>query len=366
MFWIFINIIDIITYYTTSLELLKHFFETMKNFSPNSNFQSLTLEDIAKKAGVSRNTVSLALRNSDKVAPVTKRKIQSFADILGYVPNYAARNLRIRKSGIVGLYTTDIYNAIRAQLVSSLLQALHTGRHRPVLGLGESNRESWQNSPWIRTFQELKAEAMIVIQNDMSVKPNWLDEIPVIAVTAQPCKALNCDLVGLDRTEAVKLGTEHLLEMGHKKIAIAASIGSVFIQGAITALKDTNCEYEVFDANINQPDRDILLVVDRLKRTAPPTAILAGDTKFSVLLTKQLIKANLKIPQDIAIVAYDHLPLNEHLNIPITTIEQPIENLVRNTKALLENRLTLPHSPKIHKVLKHKLVIRNSSNYRFR
>lgn len=323
--------------------------------------QTITLEDIAQQVGVSRNTVSLALRDSDKVTDETKARIKRMARQLGYVPNYAARNLRIRRSGIIGIYTLDIFNAIRAEMVAKLLPKLHTPTHRPILGLGQSATETWVNSPWIQTFLELKVEALVIIQNALNKKPYWLSQIPTIAVTTQPDDNIDCDLVGLDRYEAASLGAEYLVKKGHKKIIAAAVKRSYFMDGSKKAIESLNAQCVTVNLKGAPYQADTREIIEIMKSSDPPSAVLAGDTIWAVRLINDLTSQGIGVPQDLAVVSYDFLPLNEHLKIPITTIEQPVVELVETTSRFLTNRLKDPKAEPQHTVLKHKLAIRQSS-----
>ena len=173
--------------------------------------------DIALRAGCSKNTVSLALRGSEQISPARREQIERLAKTMGYVPDHAARNLRTRKSGMVGVYIRGLYEPAWTDLVNRLIVGLHGEGIRPVLGLGGSPDAAWGTSPWVQTFQELNVEAVLVLAEPVDDIQDLPGHKPVVLVGCQPNDSLPSDYVAIDRMQAARLGTEYLVSRGHRR-----------------------------------------------------------------------------------------------------------------------------------------------------
>lgn len=322
-----------------------------------------TLEDIARTAGCSKNTVSLALRNSRRISADLRARIRSIAEKLHYTPDYAARNLRAQRSGLIGVYTRALDDAVRTEMVNHLLAELHTAEYRPVLGLSNGRAESWCDSPWMKTFRELRVEALVVLWSHVHDLPDWCRNIPVIMVGCDPVEDLACDYLALDRQQAGTLGTEHLLSRGHRRILIGAPPDLGFYTGCVQALAAARTKpYEPpYLPDYNAIAQARMFGHTLAREAAPPTAAIFVDSGFAATFLRGVLDARKKVPRDIAIVGYDYFPWAEMLAVPLTTVEQPIGTLAAAAVELVRRRLANPEAPPVHMVQPHTLVIRESS-----
>ena len=327
----------------------------------NQNSTQATLKTIAETAGCSVNTVSLALRGSNRISEATRNKIEKIAEKAGYVPNLAARNLITSRSGMIGVYTRALYDAVRVELVNHLFSHLHTAEYRPLLGLGYRKSDPWHTSPWIKTFQAMNIEALVIITEDMRQLPSFTGKLPIILLNCQPNTLLKCDYIALDRAEAANLGIKHLLSRGHKKILIAtkSSQNSVFTQGCRDTLEDSGYPGQsnnFFSISHENEIPDLMSYIQETK----PSAVIFGDSGLAAIFIKQLGRKKIKVPQDIAVIAYYYFPGADLLTPSLTTIEQPIDILAQKAVEVVNNRLSNPDSKHEHIVLKHTLVVRES------
>jgi LacI family transcriptional regulator len=325
--------------------------------------KKVKLADIARKAGCSANTVSLALRNSRRISADLRKKIHSIAEQFLYTPNYAARNLRVRRSGMIGVYTHVLNDAVRTELINHFLEELHTAEYRPVLGLGQGHRGPWYTSPWMQTFRELRVEALVVLWGAADQLPEWTKSIPLIWVGCEPDETLPCDYLALDRAQAGSLGMEHLISRGHREILLGTPVGSGFGKGCMKILTENRCKpfepsYEFSVSDLPQAQRYGFNLGGRKEI---PTAAIFGDSGIAGSFMRGILDAKRKIPGDIAVVGYDYFPWASMLAVPLTTVEQPIETMATTAVDLIRNRLAEPEAPAVHIVQPHRLVIRESS-----
>lgn len=322
---------------------------------------SITLRDIAEKAGCSKNTVSLALRDSPRISVARRTEIQQLARQMGYVPNIAARQLSTSLSGLIGVYARALNDAVRTDLVNSLVAELHSSSYRPLLGLGQGHRGPWRTAPWVQTFRQMNIEAIVVICEPQPEGPDWAKHLPKILVANEPNDELNCDYVALDRYQAGLQAGRHLLETGRRDVVVAVRPSSHFADGALDALADAQ-----------QPGRHLAeddppKLIERTLRecsTGPkrPDGVIFGDSPTAVQFLHQALQAGLRIPQDLAVLGYDYFPWSDMLAVPLTTIEQPIALLASRTVWLVQSRLETPDLPPRHETIEHLLVARQSTN----
>lgn len=319
-----------------------------------------TLQDIADQAGCSKNTVSLALRDSHRISESTRRNVQRIARRLGYVPNIAARSLSRRRSGMIGVYTRALHDAVRTELVNNLITRLHTAEYRPVLGLGLGHGGSWRTAPWVRTFGELNVEAIVVLCESQARGPTWARDIPKILLACEPNPRLRCDYVALDRGQAGRQAVEHLLQQGRRRIRVACPEQLIFGKEARKTARQAQAL-----CPSRGPQDDGISIEQMLRECLadkhPPDAVVYGDAPLAAEFLHLARRNGLNIPRDLAVVAYDYLPWAHLLEVPLTTIEQPIAELAQQAVECVRFRLEHHQAPFRKVVLDHLLNARASS-----
>lgn len=322
-----------------------------------------TLADIARAAGCSKNTVSLALRGSSRISSPVRERLLALAARMHYTPDFSAQRLRHRRSGLIGIYTRALADTVRTEIVNHLLAELHTTEYRPVLGLDDGHDGAWEESPWMQTFRELRVEAMVLLWDNVTTLPSWHKSLPTIVVGCHPNPRLPCDYLALDRREAARLGIEHLVARGHREIMIAAIPNEPFHSGAHDALSVHHGNpYRVpfsIDFRALHHARSIGFSLAQLAH--PPTAVLFSDSGYAAHFQSGVLDADRHVPSQMALVAYDYFPWADILPVPLTTIEQPISSMTATTVELVRRRLAKPESPTTHLLQPHRLVIRQSS-----
>lgn len=318
---------------------------------------NITLQDIAEATGYSKNTVSLGMRNSERLPDSTIKLIQKTAEQLGYKPNLTARNLTTGKSGLIGVYASSLHDAVRTELVNGLITELRSAQYSPVLGLGEGHSGSWHTSAWVKTLKDLSVEAMVVVREFLTEIPAEIADTPVIVLGCQPHPSLKCDYAALDRAEAASRGIKYLTDHGHRNIFIYAGRNSHFETGCVNEASKRNAKWFIPDWDISTSKASLQKLLEYVTHNKKSfSAIIFGDSPTAVEFLTLLSDRGVRVPEDMAIISYDYLPYARHLKVPLTTITQPIENLVSMAVFLVQNRLEKPGSKYIHRTLKHKIV----------
>jgi LacI family transcriptional regulator len=325
--------------------------------------RAITQRDIARLVGCSQNTVALALRHSPRISQAKREEILRIANEHGYRPYIAARGLRQGRSGLIGLYGT--IDPIRTDYVQNVMNQLHNTEYSPVLGIDFDKIKPWYSSPWIDTLLSLQVEAMVCFSwNDEPRLPPWHQRVPIVMcgfshdTLKEP---LPCDTISMDRHKAVAMAIDFLVRKGHRKIsAFERHYGERVSDGYLLAMNKQGLEPHVIRRDLKMSETDFIkkFVADYKNGVHRPTALFVLPTSMAVELYFALTEAGIRVPQDIELVAYDRSPWIAHVPIPLTTVEQPVEEMTNSTIKVVLERLRNPTAP--HQHIEHdlKLVVR--------
>lgn len=325
--------------------------------------QAITQQGIADIAGCSQNTVALALKDSPRISQARRDIIRKIADKHGYRPFIAARGLRQGRSGLIGMFGT--LDPIRIDYVQNVMNELHGTEYKPVLGIDFDQVHPWHQSKWIDTLLSLQVEALICFAwHDEPVLPVWRTRVPIIMCGFSHDKLkkpLPCDSIVMDRFRGVCMAIDYLVKRGHKRIysfelhdgrRVSASYPLAMKKHKLKPITIRKSQQQESLAFVDQ------FVADYKAGKHQPTALFVLNTGLAVELYYALIKAGVRVPEDIEIVGYDRAPWIRHLSIPITTVEQPVSEMTASTISMVMSRLRDPAQP--HMQIEHdlKLVIR--------
>ncbi|MFP7695739.1 LacI family DNA-binding transcriptional regulator [Trueperella sp. LYQ143] len=323
--------------------------------------------DVAKLAGVSHQTVSRVLNGSDKVAPHTREAVEQAIATLGYRRNSVARALVTSRSGIIGI----ISSAEPAYGPSSILMAIEVAVRRAGYFTGVAPMLNWDAASLEEACDHLLSlavEALIVIapfEVAGGIEALHNINVPVIVVAAQPVN-INAGQVSVcvDQVSAVRQAMQHLLDLGHRKIA--------HIEGP-QEWYEAVCRKEAWRNALNDAGISTQYscgggwdavtgyqAVEQLFAQDAPTAIFAANDVLAMGAIRALHEAGLRVPQDVSIIGFDDIPGISHLVPPLTTIHQDFERLA---KAVVRTMTSAIDGEKIGQVeaVAADLVIRQST-----
>ena len=161
------------------------------------------------------------MRGATKFSNELTKKVLQTAQKIGYNTNFAARNLATNHSGIIGIYAHNLHDAVRSELVNHLVIALNTAEYKPVLGLSEGAPSSWHKTSWVKTFRQLNVDALVVVAEDVTNLPKWINDIPTIFMGCHPKPSACCDYVALDRKDAICMIAEETKKRRTKALLVA-------------------------------------------------------------------------------------------------------------------------------------------------
>lgn len=326
---------------------------------PKSNEnKAITIYDIAKEAGVSASTVSRVITNSANVRKEKKEKVQALIDKYNFKPNALAKGLADTKTRTIGVLAADIRNPFYASLFVECENAARAVDYTVVLcnSLGEMAKEV----ELLGKLQEQKVDAIIQIggrADDLVSKVEYVElinqimaKIPVV-VTGK-LDGTRCRVVRIDAMKAMEILMEHLLELGHEKIALIGGRKDVLStfekhQRYKQILKEHMIEFDpelVAEDGGYDFETGYRQMNEMLDKEVRPTAVIAINDFSAMGVMRSINEHGLSIPQDISVVSYDNTYMAEMAMPKLTSVDYNYEEygrkLIDTAIAMIEGRKT--------------------------
>jgi LacI family transcriptional regulator, galactose operon repressor len=333
-----------------------------------SKSRNITLNDVARELSVSKATVSLAINGSPLVAKKTRQKILHKIEELGYVYNRGAAGLSTGKTQIIGLAVHDITNPYFSEVCAAIESILSQNQRMSFLCNTSESLERQRR--FFTTLVEHGADGMILCPaagTDMgSLQPLIRRGIPTVLLT-RDVEGVELDFVGNDDTLSLKLVTDHLIRLGHRRIAMLGggqqtSTSEKRRTGYFLAMQENGISVDpalVVDCDTNPPaaekaTRRILARNDR------PSAIVSYTDQVALGAISGLFSMGLKPGKDIAVAGCDDIPEAGRAYVQLTTARIQKWAIGETAANLLIKRVSNPDLPLQRVILAPQLIIRNS------
>jgi len=328
------------------------------------------LKDIAESAGVSVMTVSKALRDEPDISAQTKARIKTLANEAGYVPNNSARGLRTRKTHQFGLVISSLTNPVYTRTFMAIEEQAHELGYEIILAQTLNNPD--REAACIRRLLARQVDGLFIrpvyrADPTAAIYDSLKQQrIPTVILGHRALFCSDFPNVETDDLAATEAATNHLLELGHRRIACFT--GPAFApwaqeryEGYRRALMEQKIEVDeklIFHAGgtIEEGKAAALQLIDE---NPGATAILAANDLVAIGAAGTLLDQGVKIPEDISVVGFGNTLTAEHFRVPLTTVSQP---KYRRGIAAMESMSTLLAGESAGtKRLAAELVIRKST-----
>ncbi len=330
----------------------------------------LTLEDIAKQVGVSRSTVSRVVNESPNVSPEVRKRVLKAIHATGYQPNAAARSLASNRSRMIGLVLPrSVSSFFTDPFFPHLTQGIAYGCNSNDLTLSlflvGNNEDEEKIYPRISRRGLLDGVLVQAGQpDDKLIDRLTRSSLPTVLI-GRPFYSEGVNYIDVDNIQAAINATRHLINLGYKRIAtITGSRGSAVtidrIDGYKRALQNAGMEVEeslIVEGDFSESSgyRAMAALLPR-----KPDAVFAASDIMATGAMRAVLEAGLKIPEDVAFVGFDDLPVAALTEIKLTTVHQPIMNIGVKAVELLMDIIANGNEPARRIILDTKLIIRDS------
>ena len=332
---------------------------------------NLTLEDIAKQAGVSRSTVSRVVNESPDVRETVRKRVLDVIQGAGYQPHAAARALASQRSGTIGLvlphsvsfFFTDPYYP---HLTKGIAQACNQYDQTLALFLVGSKEDEEKIFPRLARKGFLDG---VIVQSghhgEQWIIGRFLDAKLPMVIAGRPFRADNVSYIDIDNVSAASMAVSHLIQLGRKRIALItgptnSTVGIDRKQGYLKAITDRG--REVDEALITEGDFTEAGGYYSMQRLllAKPDAVFAASDIMALGAIRAAREAGLRVPDDLAVVGFDDLPIATVSDIQLTTVRQPVVQFGAKAVEVLIDLIENGIDPPRHIILDTELVIRDS------
>ena len=306
-----------------------------------------TLKDVALRAGVSTSAVSRTFTDGASVSDKMRKKVEKAAAELGYSPNFIARSLTTRRTKLIGLVSDNFYNPVFLEVFDRFTRALQDCGLRPLL-VNLSNETDPENS--VRMLQQYSVDGVMVVSSTLppELSKAFRDKnIPVVNTFGRHATSPDVHVVGIDNVAAGRMAARELVSRGYKSIAFLG--GPKRATSTLDRLEGFRAEmaqhpdiaftYSFASAYSFQAGRAEIL---RLAENGLAEAYFGGDDVLSVGILSGLQDLGKGVPQDVGLIGFNNMEMAGWENIALTTIHQPIAQIIASSVELMVAMLENP------------------------
>ena len=292
------------------------------------------LKDIAERGAVSVMTVSKVLRNAPDISAATKARIRQLAEQMGYVPDSMAQGLRTRTTKLFGLVISSVTNPVFARTVLAIEERARELGYDTILAHSRNHPESEETC--IRRLLSRRVDGLFLspVYRLSPIAPIYQEILqrgtPTVLLGH---RAPFCNQFASVAPEDILGGyaiTQHLLALGHKRIAfLAGPAGAPWAQercdGYRRALREAQIEIDdrlIFTAGGSMEDGE-KAALQMLEESTPATAIQAVNDLVAIGCANIFLSQGFKIPQELSVAGFGNTLVSEHFRVPLTTARQP-------------------------------------------
>ena len=333
----------------------------------------VTSLDVARAAGVSRSTVSRILNGvaSDMVSEETRARVIRLAAELGYVPNAAARQLRLQRARALGLLLPSIAHDLTetyafAQQLAGIAEGISADGYSFILCPAISTVQA------LAMFQTTRIDGALVMHprvDDPTVAALLAAKAPVVLMNQVP-DATGLSWVDIDNLGGARAATRHLIERGHRRIGFIAGRGDY----VVTHLRLQGYQEALAASGIAASPNDVALVPEPvlgpegaaavhqlLQQPRPPTAFFCAGDVLAVGAMRAVEEAGLRVPDDVALIGFDDEPTSAFQRPPLSTVAAPFRAKGRAAARALIELIEGEQSTHVRLSLPVEVVARGSS-----
>jgi LacI family transcriptional regulator len=334
----------------------------------------VTLEEIARLAGVSRSTVSRVVNGDHRVSEAARSRVQDVIHRHNYHPNAAARSLASRRTRVLGLLVSKAVRGLFVDpfyplLIQGTADGCNAAGYYLTMLMDTSDDGSAVEQLYQRVIRGRHVDGLILACHavDDPIVPRLMaDRIPFVLVGRHPGAAVS--FVDVDSRGAAREAVAHLLQHGYRRIAMICGAANLIATidrhaGYVTALQEAAIPPEpsrVIFADFTQRGGYRAMMGLLQDRTRLPEAVFAASDAMALGAITAIQEAGLRVPEDVAVMGFDGLIEGEDSKPPLSTVSQPVTDLGREAVRLLLTQLEDADAGPRQRFLPTRLTVRRS------
>lgn len=339
-------------------------------------FAQVTIKDIARELGISPSTVSRALKDHPDISVETKKSVNALAEKLNYQPNIVALSLRQKKTNTIGVIIPELVHFFFSTVISGIEDVAHQAGYSVILA--QSNETYVREVAHVKALFNSRVDGMLISLARETTNYDHIESIiskgvPIVFYDRMYTSPTSSKVI-VDDYAGAKEAVNHLIEQGCKNIAHMVGAPSLIIskdrlRGYRDALTENGLKVNedlIFPCDSGTFEEGKEVAKNLLNSKVSIDAIFTNNDPMAMGAMVAIKEKGLKIPQDIAVVGFSNWFFGELMEPSLTTIDQPGYEMGQEAARLLIRQIErkdkdLDDAPSEIKVLKTKLIIRNSS-----
>ncbi len=330
----------------------------------------ITISDVAKEANVSKSTVSQFLNNRfEYMSEETREKIADAVERLNYRPNILARSLKQKSTKTIGVIVANIVHSFSTQIINQLEMSLHEhGFNIIVCNAGDNPVKEREH---IEVLIAKQVDGIIAFPNGGNIdlyERLYQSQFPIVFIDRK-IDSLPIPSVLLDNKLASLLAIDAFVKKGYQRIGFITNAINQPITPRIERLEGFKEAMEkhqlrVSDLHIKAvPVNQVQEAVEQLMEDVKPQAILAANDRVLIELLSYTRKKGLKIPVDLAVIGIDEVSFASFFEPPISTIEQPAEQIALQASTILIQQISKQYTQDSKAIYRYLPILNERNSY---
>lgn len=328
-----------------------------------------TLEDLAKKLAISRRTLSRVLKNEKNVAQDTRERISKHLEKEKVYPNVHAASLASKKINVIGMVfpkgTFKEADFFAIDTIKGIATATEENNYQLMI----FTQDKFDSTQCLRLYKSKLVGGLILVSLTKEDFAQFSDlkknQVPISLLFAYSEKI---DSFGCDNQKGGYLATKHLIGLGRRKVAFIHGEEGWFdaderCKGYKQALAEAGIEFRpeyIGNGHFSYEGGEAVMK-EMLSLDNPPDAVFAANDRSAIGAVRAIKEAGRRVPEDIAVVGFDNIPLCELLDPTITTIEHPIKDIAYEAAKTLLDLINNPNKKPSMRLFEPRLIIRKSA-----
>lgn len=327
-----------------------------------------TIKDVAKQVGVSTATVSHVINKTRFVSDEVRKRVLRAIEELDYHPNAVARSLVKKRTHTIGIIISDILNPFYTAIVRGIEDVTYQSGYNVVLCNSDEDPE--KEVLYIQILLERRIDGLVLssaFKDGVHPLLSKLKMVPLVTIVRK-VRGLAGDSVFGDNVEGVYQALRHLIQLGHRGIAIISgprglSSGEERLLGYQKALGDHGITVDSNFIKFGDFKREsgYTLTKEVLQQKEAPTALFVANNQMTIGALNAINELGIRVPKDLSLVGFDDMEWYSFLNPPLTTVEQSPYLMGKTAGEMLLQRINKKRKSTKKIIIPSRLIVREST-----